>query len=337
MIKILFRIFAADYPKQRFSTTLYKMTLKLFTQLATTVTIAFFSLTACFTGIESTPKITADELKKDKKQPTSAEDELSAIIIPDSPSTWQPGRQYLVADNRIKLIFSTVDEKRLPSVGDTVIYNGFSSVPSLTGTTNVALKFHKKNDPTDILTYIAEISPDDFLQRQRVDIPFLVDLSLVNKANQLLGGKSLYIMSPYRYDMENHAVNGRKYIRVTVNNAVAGNADYPIRVNLTDIDNKSFSVLMTTGTDRSSTRNFSTLFSTTDPRQRYQSITDENWEAITYSRLKPYMTRDEARLAVGSPTEIDRGHSYSSAYERWVYPNGTYIIFEDGIIKSFRL
>lgn len=313
------------------------MTFGLLTRLGLTVTIAVFSLTACFTGIESTPKITADELKKDKKQPTAAEDEMSAIIIPDKPATWQAGRQYLVADERIKLIFSTIDEHRLPSVGDTIIYDGFSGVPSLTGTTNVALKFHKKNDPTDILTYVAEISPDDFSQRQRVNIPFLVDLSLVDKANDLLAGKTLYIMSPYRYDADNRPSYGRKYIKVNVNNAVAGNADYPIRVYLTDIDGKSFSVLMTTGTDRSSTRNFSTLFSMTDPRLRYQSITDENWEAITNSRVKPYMTRDEARLAVGAPTEIDRGHSYSSAYERWVYPNGTYIIFEDGIIKSFRL
>lgn len=313
------------------------MTLGLFSRLAATVTIAVFSLTACFTGIESTPKITADELKKAKKQATSTEDQISAVIIPDSPSTWQTGREYLVADERIKLIFNAVDEQRLPSVGDTVIYVGYNGVPSLTGTTNIALNFHKKNDPTDILTYVAEISPDDFMQRQRIDIPFMVDLSLVNKAKQLLTGKTLYIMSPYRYDSQNRAINGRKYIKVTVNNAVAGNADYPIRVNLTDIDNKTFSVLMTTGTDRSSTRNFSTLFSMTDPRLRHQSITDENWEAITYSRLKPYMTRDEARLAIGSPAEIDRGHSYSSAYERWVYPNGTYIIFEDGIIKSYRL
>lgn len=94
---------------------------------------------------------------------------------------------------------------------------------------------------------------------------------------------------------------------------------------------------MTTGTDRSSTRNFATLFSLTDPRLRYPAITDENWEAITYSRVRPYMTRDEARMAVGSPNEIDRGRNYSAAYERWIYPNGAYLIFEDGLLKSFRI
>lgn len=294
-------------------------------------------LTACFTGIESTPKITADQLKKEKIQSGSPEETMSVTIAPERPSTWMPGRQYLVSDPRIKLVFSGTSEDKLPQPGDTLIYTGNEGLPSLMGTTNVAFKFLNKKNQADTLTYISDVSPEDLAERRRLDIPFMIDLQLVATADSQLVGKELFIMTPYRYDMNNRPVNGRKFIKVTVNRAVAGNADYPIRLLLTDCDSKQFSVLMTTGNDRSSTRNFATLFSIKDPRERYPMISDENWEAITYSRVLPYMTRDEARMAVGSPTEIDRGRNYSSSYERWIYPNGAYLVFEDGLLKSFRI
>lgn len=313
------------------------MILTRLTGLTASAVVSLLLMTACFTGIESTPKITAEQLKKEKIPSGTQEETMAASILPVRPSEWEPGRAYLVSDSRIKLVFSGTPESQLPVPGDTLIYIGRSGMPSLMGTTNVALKFVNKKAVSDTLTYIAEVSPEELADRRRFDIPFMVDLQLVATADSILSGKELYIMTPYRYDENNRPINGRKFIKVNVRNVEAGNADYPVRINLTDSDSKKFSVLMTSGTDRNSTRNFATLFSLTDPRLRYPAITDENWEAITYSRVRPYMTRDEARMAVGSPTEIDRGRNYSATYERWIYPNGAYLIFEDGLLKSFRI
>lgn len=48
------------------------------------------------------------------------------------------------------------------------------------------------------------------------------------------------------------------------------------------------------------------------------------------------MTRDEARLALGAPANIDRRPGYSFMREIWTYENGIFLIFEDGLLKSFR-
>ncbi|MDE6343972.1 MAG: hypothetical protein K2L69_04485, partial [Muribaculaceae bacterium] len=60
------------------------------------------------------------------------------------------------------------------------------------------------------------------------------------------------------------------------------------------------------------------------------------WRAIVEGRLKKGMTRDLVRLSLGSPKDILRGHDYSSAYERWEYDGGIYLVFRDGLLEEFR-
>lgn len=35
------------------------------------------------------------------------------------------------------------------------------------------------------------------------------------------------------------------------------------------------------------------------------------------------------------PESIDRGYNQSAAYERWNYPDGRYLLFEDGLLMRF--
>jgi hypothetical protein len=83
-------------------------------------------------------------------------------------------------------------------------------------------------------------------------------------------------------------------------------------------------------------RSFSNLFSFTDPRRNYPNITDEYWQLITSGTVTTGMTRDECRLALGAPKDVDRQTGYSSVHEMWGYENGIYLIFEDGILVKFR-
>ena len=47
------------------------------------------------------------------------------------------------------------------------------------------------------------------------------------------------------------------------------------------------------------------------------------------------MTKQEVSLALGAPKLVDRGHDQASLYERWVYPDGVYVIFQDGLVEKF--
>ena len=83
-------------------------------------------------------------------------------------------------------------------------------------------------------------------------------------------------------------------------------------------------------------RNFSMLFSLSDPRLRYPEITDEVWANIQNGRVAKFMTRDECRIALGSPKSIQRRNIITVLQEMWTYENGVYLLFDDGILQSYR-
>ncbi len=73
----------------------------------------------------------------------------------------------------------------------------------------------------------------------------------------------------------------------------------------------------------------------TDPRLNYPQISDNVWNDIVNSRLSKGMTKTEATLALGTPRNIDRGYNHTATYERWTYPDGVFLIFEDGLLVRF--
>ena len=87
---------------------------------------------------------------------------------------------------------------------------------------------------------------------------------------------------------------------------------------------------------KGSPRTFPTLFSFDDPRKKYPDISPENWERIINGRVEAGMTREECRLALGSPKEVDRAANNSYLREIWLYENGIYLVFEDGLLKIYR-
>jgi hypothetical protein len=60
------------------------------------------------------------------------------------------------------------------------------------------------------------------------------------------------------------------------------------------------------------------------------------WQNITRSRVAQDMTREECRLALGSPNSVQRRNAITAIQELWLYENGIYLTFEDGILTSFR-
>lgn len=293
-------------------------------------------LPGCFTGVESTPKIKASEVEKaEKAVGGKAEAAFLADVRPPAPAKWDEHTRFFVSDDKISLIFTSSSSRTDSLSGHILMFRGLTPTASVTGDDATDVAF--TSDRGDDLHYIISATPDEILRRDRLDIPFTVELSMVEKADSLMRGNTYYVTTPTWYDSTGRAVDRLRHVPVTVTSVTAGNHNYPLRVNFREPGaGTDYSVFMTSGNDRTSTRNFDKLFAFDNPRRLYPQITDAVWEQIIHSQLTDGMTRDEARLALGAPNEITRVPTNAAMLERWSYDDGIYLIFEDGLLTRFR-
>lgn len=295
------------------------------------LTVCFLSLTSCFTGIESTPRITDKEVRRNVPD-VNVEAETAALLAPDPMSRWQPGRRFLVSDPKISLLF---EKEPAISVGEILVFESLTGDASITGDSISVLTFRRADSATsgEPLRYKLGIAPSALADA--ATLPMSVDLAMVDNARDLLAGKRFYITSSMRVDKSlTPTGRGRKYVPVTITDVNAGNADYPLRLDITDDLGQSSSIAMTVGTARSSTRNFDKIFVIDDPRLRYPAITEATWQNIANSRVVAGMTPQECRLALGTPNDIRKWHNGGSFFESWACDNGQYLIFIDGLLAE---
>ncbi len=291
--------------------------------------------TSCFTGIESTPKISEKALSKERIVVTDEEKYLSDISQ-EPFSEWKKGKLFFVTDSRINLALEP-SPNAMPSAGDYLSYDRYREVPSLTGSldTEIILVDSKGNE----FTHRINVTSDELNTRTKVDIPFTIELSVVDKTKERLKGETFYVRTSMWYDSDGRARTGLKYIPVEIIDVEPGNMVYPVKVRFSAAGHPEAGeayVFMYVGDTSRNSRNFASLFYFTDPRKRYPQVSDENWNNIIHSRVAPYMTREECRLALGNPTSIDRYHGTNTYSERWNYENGISLIFDDGVLRSYR-
>ena len=300
----------------------------------------FVSLfTSCFTGIESTPKITAKHVDKEGAATVVApEDAFLREICADSLGAWYPGKRFYVTDSRISIALEPT-KNPTPVQGETIEFVEFYEVPSMTGKPDTELLF-RRNDSTTC-AYRINVPVEDLRKRSAgIEIPFTIEMSIVDKAREVLAGRVLFIRTPVWHTADgNDAVKGKKYVPVRITAVEPGNQVYPLRVCFTPVDEKDglpACVYMSVSDNSKSGRNFSMLFSLEDPRVRYPDITDDVWANIQNSRVAKFMTRDECRLALGAPKSIQRRNVITVLQEMWTYENGVYLLFDDGILQNYR-
>lgn len=286
-------------------------------------------LTGCFTGIESTPKITAHEVKRQNARVTP-EMTYAATVVGDPLSTWRPGKPFVVTSNRISLATSPVPAAERLQPGDTIRYAGMKGVKSMTDIDDTMLSF--TTPLNDTISYRIQDPMDKVLEMNSIEIPFTLEMSLVDRAGALMTGNDYYITTPVWFNSDGDNITGRKLVKVHIDSVTAGNTDYPLTIHFTAEDGSRSRVYMSTGTGRRATRNFETLFSLTNPRDKFKDISDDVWDCITRSKVKPEMTREQCRLSLGSPREVIRGHYM----EQWRYDSGLTLIFDEGYLKGIR-
>jgi len=294
-------------------------------------------LSGCFTGVESTPKITYKEAKNKKAEDSSKEESLAKSFAPQKFSEWKPGKRLFVTSDRIGLIVTPDDPSDTPLCpGDILVYRGNRNVTDLTGGEIVEVILESDGNPERKFSYRTNTSPESLAGRDTFDVPFTIDLDLVDKVKEALAGQRLYVKTALWHDATGKAVNGLKFIPVTITDVLPANEIYPFMVLFTDGNGRENAMLMSASSGlRWMPREFQSLFSFEDPHKNYPAITDAVWNNIIHSRVSKGMTKTEATLALGNPRSIDRGHSQSSAYERWSYSDGVYLIFEDGLLEGF--
>ncbi len=290
---------------------------------------ALLALTSCFTGVESTPKITSKDVKK-RNAVESAEMRYASGLNVEPPADWKPGKEFFVTDSRISYALTPVEKAVNVAPGEILTLLSVAAVPSMTDIDDTDFVF--RSAAGDTLHYRVDAPEVEIFQRDRLDVPFTIERSLVEEAQRLLAGNDYWITTPVWFDAAGENITGRQLVKVHIDSVTPGNTVYPLTVHFTDGRDLHSRVFMSAGTGPRSTRNFDTLFLLTDPREKNKDISPETWDYITRCAVRKDMTREECRLAVGSPSEVIYGHYI----EQWNYDNGRYLIFDDDHLRSFR-
>lgn len=293
-----------------------------------------WALTSCFTGIESTPRITDRDVER-RNATATAEDKFLSHVKPQQLGDWSAGKEFYVTDSKIALALEPGGIT--PQAGATLRFVEWRATPAVTGGDDTEIVLADSTGARAI--YRLNASPAQLKRRDGVSIPFTIERSVVNEVKKELDGKKLYVRTALWYDSVGNSFSGLKYVPVTVDGVTPGNQVYPVRVWFsTDVDGRPMtaSVYMSIGDGVHSARNFASMFAFDNPRDRYPTISDDTWQRIIHSRVAVDMTRDECRLALGNPTRIDRYQGTGLYGERWSYDNGAYLIFYDGVLNSFR-
>ncbi len=301
------------------------------------IIISGFIMSSCFTGIESTKKITISRDDRKLLKPT-AEEQFMDSVKSYPLSDWKNNKEFYVADNKGALIYECLSDLTLrgksPLRGDTLYFDSVKTSLKPDGTESCII-FLRNND--NLFSYNTNLPPARALAEIGSDaLPILIDIDMVNSSRELLKGKRLWTRTPLSYDSKGSRKTGKKYIEVKVNEVSVGDMVFPLTLQVEDMDGNVSNILMNTGVTGNESRSFPNLFYLSDIKNKYPHISEENWNLIQEGKVRNGMTKEECRLSLGSPADVSVGHDYSQTLDLWKYNNGIVLYFEDGLLVNFR-
>ena len=295
------------------------------------------SLTSCFTGIESTKKINLSREDKKNAHP-SPEEKFMEQVVSMPLKCWERGKRFIASDDKALLII--VPQQGISPVGPDSIkgqvleFVGIESKINAAGNFTVTVLFA---DGRYLYAYDTAKEFQNAMEEVRSDhIPMLIDEEMVNQAKHLLTGNSFWTRSNLWYDEEGNRIDGKKFVEVEVTDVKPGNMIFPLLLEIKGPGDEKAFMFMNYGTDNNESRSFQNLFSLTDIRKNYPNIEPDVWQYICEGKVKIGMTKDECRLALGNPADVNSGHDYSQTLDIWAYENGRVLWFEDGKLIRLR-
>lgn len=296
-------------------------------------------LSACGTGIEVTEHVTDKDVQRVLNKETGQQPVASIEFYQDSLPAWKVGKRFWVADDKVTQLLAVSDDydkDTLHLAGHILSYTGYSlSGPFSWDDRRVFVDF---DDEETGLRLVYRYGKADDIHNAGFSLPMLIDLDMVNDVARQLVGKDFFIRTPIWYNRRTEQmIDGRHFIKVHIDSVLPGNAVLPLRVLFTTTDTREQAMVWIS--DNASTmhgRDFDALFVASDPRLAYPAITDANWERITRGQVVEGMTKEECRLALGSPKRINERPDQSGMREYWYYDGGAYLYFVDGFLSQFR-
>ncbi len=307
---------------------------KLFIQLFLYAFLVMLS--SCYTATESTPKI--DDAVVEKIEKGEEELIMENNFVKHGCQSWLPGKSFAYVDESLSPVLRPEENASLSTTGlkgKTFVYEGYREENLYGNKKLVTLVFRCDSA---IYTYATGKSIDEIAAMEYTPlIPSFVDWDDVATARDLFLGKRLYILTNQWYDEDNQLFTSRKLIPVTVTAVSPGNSVLPLALSFVDEQGNKGKVFMSVkSSSYTQILTFDRLFSFADPRAKYESISDEAWDAITRGKVITGMTKEECRLALGLPSEVVKIPTYSGLKEQWIYNTGTYLLFSDGLLSAFR-
>lgn len=306
--------------------------------IATASSIAV--LPGCSTGIERTKTVKLTKADKKYLIPTPEETFMDSIVT-EQLSQWKHGKKFRIADNKVSLLYEVYDNEGHRChddslKGKTVEFSGIKDMIDAAGNAVHYIVFNITDMGRTL--YFRSGKESDELQRSTwADYPFLIDEELINAINTRLQGRKLWIKTPLWYGKDGILTQGRKFIPVTILSVTPGNGVFAMDVKFSD-GNRIASVPMNMkgNSVNYESRTFSSLFSLNDPKLAHPNITPEIWDIICRGELSVGMTKEECKLSLGNPKDVDTGHDWNSLMDYWKYDDGTYLLFQDGRLTNFR-
>lgn len=297
-------------------------------------------LSSCSTGIEGTRAIKMSRDERRQAGPTP-EDATAAMITSEGVSAWRKGKPFIIADDKAAVVLvasgsGAANERNPHLAGRRLSYEGYGLRPDAGGRRVAVLEFV---DSVTSYYYNTNRVDSTISSMTGLDVPMLIDLDMVAKADSVLKGRKVWTKSGIWYDRNLSSLEGMKYVPVTITGVVPGNMIFPLRVLFADLRGMHASVYMNVSGANgigAESRTYPALFSESDPKLRYPSISKEMWRLICEGKLALGMTKEECRLALGTPDDVVSGHDWDSLLDAWSYRNGAYLQFQDGLLVNFR-
>lgn len=294
-------------------------------------------LAGCFTGVEGTKKI---ELSRSdlKAVALTPEEKLMDSVSPLPLVGWERGHLFYVADDKAAYALEaerSANPDSLKMKGKRLRYVGRETRRAMDGRPVAVLVF---SDGADRYRYDTRLTPEEadtaFLSDR---LPMMIDISMVERADSLLRGRELWTRTSLWYTEEGNRRDGFRYVPVRISDVAVGSSLFPLRVRFLDGEGRPAWIYMNFGHGGKDSRSLANLFSLTDIKKRYPQIDNEVWRLIQQGKLRAGMTKEECRLSVGNPTDVNSGHDWSRTLDLWQYADGKYLRFADGLLIDYRM
>ena len=132
----------------------------------------------------------------------------------------------------------------------------------------------------------------------------------------------------------------QKFEPVTVSDVLmSSGAEAPVRIVVkNDLGQEGYFDIAMSKTNRSGAvapeiGDFARVVSSEDPKLAH-AWPDDVWKAIESGKTFQGMTMEQVRLSLGSPIDVSRTTVGGRNREQWVYGDGNYFYFDDGVLVS---